>query len=250
MSRRTTPLPISEDERRRLKGIEAARKKGGPPKGKKPNYRWKQPYLPMKARKNPVVKKLAGGTGEDGEQEEKMPVLNELDLKFVLEYLRTGALGKSYRAAFDPENKLDEMTLSWKAWSRIRLPRIQAHINKAIQAQHALAAATLHERQNILTQMARGQVVDFLDLSNPGEPTIKITPESPNLRSIRKVSTRRSYDRNGSLVSVDTDFQLADPVKAIDVMNRMDGIYSDDKNKDGPANTQIVLNINGAERGF
>lgn len=95
--------------------------------------------------------------------------------------------------------------------------------------------ADYQERQRILTQIARGNITDYLTCG-PDRDSICVGPESPNTKALQEVTSKTDYDKDGSGVAVVTKIKLHNPVTAIDLLNKMDGIYSDI----APTQTQVI----------
>jgi hypothetical protein len=106
------------------------------------------------------------------------------------------------------------------------------------------------ERQAILSGLARANALDFVEVGADGTPKYNLDPEHPNAMAIRGVTFDESYDRNGILINRKTGFTLADPVRAIDTLNRMEGLYKDEGGGEGRVPVQVVINLGDQEKSF
>jgi len=86
--------------------------------------------------------------------------------------------------------------------------------------------ATVKERKQILTQIARGDITDYLTCG-PDRDLISVGSESPNTRALSEVTSRTEYDEKGAGVAVVTKIKLHNPIQAIAEHNRMERVGSD-----------------------
>lgn len=91
------------------------------------------------------------------------------------------------------------------------------------------------ERKQRLSEIARAKLTDFMELGQDGS-WVNIGPETKYGGAIQEIHSRTEYDENGSKPTVHTSVKLHDPAKAIDLLNKMDKIYS-------PETLQNVNNI-------
>jgi hypothetical protein len=56
---------------------------------------------------------------------------------------------------------------------------------------------------------------------------VNIGKETPMAGAIQELHSRTEYDDNGSKPTVHTSVKLHDPIRAIDLMNKMEKMYSD-----------------------
>ena len=89
-----------------------------------------------------------------------------------------------------------------------RLAELQAEVAKD-------NIMSVQERKEILSEIARGNLVDYQD---------GYTKDSPNTRSVRKMVTRTHCDEVGNKLS-ESSIELDDRRAAIIELNKMDGIY-------------------------
>ena len=82
--------------------------------------------------------------------------------------------------------------------------------------------ADFQERQRILSEITRATIPDYVT-----EEGIKVNKQSPNVRAVSEITTRtKIFRRNGEPVNI-TNLKLHNPISAIDLLNKMDGLYSD-----------------------
>jgi len=104
--------------------------------------------------------------------------------------------------------------------------------------------ATAEERQRILTELARGNLLDYQESGLDGG-YISIGKDSPNTRSISELTTRT--DENGTII---TKVKIHSQTQAIDLLNKMDKLYSEGVtiNQDNRVINFIVKDKSQADR--
>jgi hypothetical protein len=255
-SRRTVPISpaavLSDEERDGLIRAQNARNRGGPPRGVSPRRSWGNPYIPQRKsdRTIPFPTELVD---EDGKPLE--PLTPE-EYAFVLEMLKNGGNAtKAYCVAYPGKVRRNEegKVLSWvglDACAVVRRPSVSKHLKAAREMLFAQQVAGTVERQAILSGLARANALDFVEVGADGTPKYNLDPEHPNAMAIRGVTFDESYDRNGILINRKTGFTLADPVRAIDTLNRMEGLYKDEGGGEGRVPVQVVINLGDQEKSF
>lgn len=88
------------------------------------------------------------------------------------------------------------------------------------------AIADKKERQIILTEIARGRLTDYTNCGSDRD-SINVGPESPNQSALQEVTSRTEYDKDGTGAAVVTRVKLHDPIRAVDVLNKMDRLYGE-----------------------
>lgn len=98
--------------------------------------------------------------------------------------------------------------------------------------------ASVIERKEILSEIARAKQTDFMICSADGVWMHDVGDETLNTHAIRQIqTTTMPFGGNDSPLKILlTKVDLHDPIKAIDLLNKMDGVYSD--------NTTVVNNDN------
>lgn len=101
------------------------------------------------------------------------------------------------------------------------------------------------ERKRILTEIARGNVADYVEGGKDGT-WVSFGPESKNTRAVRSLKARTTED--GAVI---TELSVRDPEGAIDLLNKMDGVYVEKREltgKDGKDLGPLVVVIDGTEK--
>lgn len=101
--------------------------------------------------------------------------------------------------------------------------------NRLTALQEAAASAKImdvRERKERLSEIARARLTDFMELGQDGS-WVNIGPETPKGAAIQEIHSRTEYNEDGALPTVHTSVKLHDPIKAIDLLNKMDRIYTD-----------------------
>jgi hypothetical protein len=112
--------------------------------------------------------------------------------------------------------------------------KVSARIDR-LQSQAADAAiCSIIERKRILSEIARGNVADYVTAGKDGT-WIDFGPESKNPHAVQAVKSRTTEDS-----AAITTLAVHDPVAAIDLLNKMDGLYRDTNNN---GTTVIVVDI-------
>lgn len=102
--------------------------------------------------------------------------------------------------------------------------------------------ATLTERKQILTEIARARLTHFGTAGVDGF-VLNVGPENLNSAGLGEITTRTEItgrggkDEDQALV---TKIKLRDPLQAIDLLNKMDGLYRDSDNN---GQSVIILDI-------
>jgi len=124
----------------------------------------------------------------------------------------------------------------------LKKPHIQARLQELRKqldgANKLLVDATImsvQERQQRLSEIARARLTDFMELGQDGS-WVNIGPETGQTAAIQEIHSRTEYDKDGSKPTVHTSVKLHDPMKAIDLLNKMDKIYSEQS----PGNTYNI----------
>jgi len=116
--------------------------------------------------------------------------------------------------------------------------KILARLERLNKEADDASIATVKERKQILTEIARGNLLDYQEVGADGS-YLNIDKNSPNSRAISEITSRTEYNKDASSAVVVTRVKMHNPEPAIDLLNKMEKIYSD--------NTVIdnrTLNIN------
>ena len=103
---------------------------------------------------------------------------------------------------------------------------IQARIDELNEEVKSAAIMSKQERQERLTEIARARLTDFMVLGQDGS-WVNLGPEVPMTGAIQEIRSRTEYDDKGAKPTVHTSVKLHNPLQAIDLLNKMDKIYTD-----------------------
>lgn len=149
---------------------------------------------------------------------------NELTQKqesFCLEYFKTGnATQAAITAGYSSK------TAASIASVNLLRPGVKARLQELHQTVQDATIADVRERKQILTEIARGNLMDYQEVGADGG-YLNIDKEAPNSRAISEITSRTEYDNNGSNAAVVTRVRLHNPVQAIQELNKMEKIYSE-----------------------
>jgi len=101
----------------------------------------------------------------------------------------------------------------------IIIERISALQKKAESAK----IATVQERKEILTEILRAKLTDFMELGQDGS-WVNIGPETKSGHAIQEIHSRTEYDKDGASPTIYTSVKLINPIEAIKELNKMEGI--------------------------
>ncbi|MBA7466129.1 hypothetical protein ES707_01304 [subsurface metagenome] len=105
-------------------------------------------------------------------------------------------------------------------------PHIKARIQELRDEVKNAAVMSVQERMERLTEIARARLTDFMVLGQDGS-WINLGPEVPMTAAIQEITSRTEYDDKGASPAVITRIKLHNPLQAIDLLNKMDKLYSD-----------------------
>lgn len=153
--------------------------------------------------------------------------LNPKQVAFVAAYLNPksptfGNATQSYIAAGYSKNGADRG--AFQLLSKIEIQKAMAAWKDATARP---AIASIEERKMILTEIARARVTDFGTAGADGF-VLDAGPESLNSRGIEAIKTRTEMSGEGGSGrdrAVISELKLRNPVPAIDILNKMDGVY-------------------------
>lgn len=114
------------------------------------------------------------------------------------------------------------------------------------KAQNSKIASVI-ERKEILSEIARAKQTDFMTCSADGVWMHDIGKESLNTAALKKIeTTTMPFGGNDSPLKILlTKVELHDPIKAIDLLNKMDGIYTDNNMVVNNDNRSINIIVQG-----
>lgn len=139
--------------------------------------------------------------------------------------------GQAYKNNYNTQNML-QPTIDRNAHALAGNNKIATRLEEMRQAAKAPLIADFQERQEILTEIVRGKVVDFVDAKG------HITLDAPNNRALQEVTVvETSIGKDEPLFIETKKVKLHSPLTAIAELNRMDGAYP-------PERVAILTDIN------
>lgn len=148
--------------------------------------------------------------------------------KFTLGVFETGNASQSYR---DAGYIVNTDASAYAAASRLLTNvKVQAFLGWLRQKAVDASIMNVLERKQKLSLIGRASVADFLTRKEGGLVTIELTPETANHYAIDEVVTSELVVGDSPIKTVITKVKLKDSMRAIDLLNKMDGEY-----QDGPA---------------
>jgi len=158
-----------------------------------------------------------------------MKRLPQMQRMFCIKYFELGNATKAaIEAGYSPR------TAKQQGYNLLSKPRVQARLEELRAKVEDKAIADVAERKRILTEIARGNLMDYQEVGADGG-YLNIGKESPNTRAISEITTTTKDDN--TLVS---KVKLHNPTQAIDLLNKMDKVYSD------AGGNEYVINIEQA----
>lgn len=104
--------------------------------------------------------------------------------------------------------------------------KIQARIDELNTEVKSAAVMNKQERMERLSEIARARLTDFMELGQDGS-WVNLGPEVPMTGAIQEIRSRTEYDKDGARPTVYTSVKLHNPLQAIDLLNKMDKLYSE-----------------------
>jgi len=149
-------------------------------------------------------------------------MLTQKQETFCIKYFELGNASEAALMA-----KYSPKTAAYIGSENLEKPQIQARIRELRQKVEDKAIANVQERQKILTQIARTNTEDLLEISEDGRDT-QIKREA--LSSPAVASIRTQQVALGRMPVRITRVSMIDKTKAIDILNKMDKTYTEGGN--------------------
>lgn len=122
--------------------------------------------------------------------------------------------------------------------------KVKLRIDELKQKAENDSIMSVLERKQRLSEIARAKLTDFMELGQDGS-WVNIGAETPRGAAIQEIHSTTQYDKDGSKPTIYTSVKLHDPMKAIDLLNKMGGDYPPTRTeitgKDGEA---IQVDVN------
>jgi hypothetical protein len=138
--------------------------------------------------------------------------------------------------AFGNSNGRALATIDSQASRLAKTARVQIALAELRQKAEDASIATVIERKQILTEIARGRLADFL--VNP-------TPEKLRSAALQEITitetVTKTLDGKEKKTPKVTKVKLHDTTRAIAEINKMEGIYGDTPAQSGPVTNNIIV---------
>ena len=152
-----------------------------------------------------------------------MRVLTQQQMGFAGDILNEVPAGRAYMNHYKVKSRA---VADVNASRLLRHARMQAYLQHLRDKMEENSIATPKERRKILTEIARGNLLDYQETGADGG-YLSIGKESPNTKAIAEITSRTEYDKDGSGAALVTKVKLHNPISAIDILNKMDKLYED-----------------------
>jgi phage terminase small subunit len=165
-------------------------------------------------------------------------MLTQRQEQFALNLVQDMSQREAYlKAGYSPKQL--PATIDRHAHELANNDKIMARVSQLRQKAEDNAVMSLQERRKRLSEIAGANLTDFMELGQDGS-WVNLGPETKKSGAIQEIHSRTEYDKDGSKPTVYTSVKLHDPVRAIDLLNKMDKLYSE-----GVTNNDIkTININ------
>lgn len=138
-----------------------------------------------------------------------------------MEYIATGnATQSAIAAGYSPKSAKTD------ASRMLTFGNISARVKELKEAMSERKIADIIERRQILSEIARGKLSDFIEVGQDGA-WINIDKEKMNTSALQAIDTKTVYNKNGAEPAVVTKIRMHSPMTAIDLLNKMDKVYSE-----------------------
>ena len=167
-----------------------------------------------------------------------MPNLTDRQMKFAQNIFAGMTQAKAYLKAGYAKN--NAVTVNNNASRLAKKELILQYLTKLREKAESQKVMSVIERRERLSEIARTNLTQFMELGQDGS-WVNLGEETKNAGAIQEIHSRTEYDENGAHPTIYTSIKLHDPIRAIDLLNKMDGVYGVDKEKQ-----DINVNVNVA----
>lgn len=172
---------------------------------------------------------------------------------FCREFVKCGNATQAMIAAgYSPK------TADRKSHLMVGRSQVQAEIKRLNEKIEDNAICDVRERKIILSEVARGKASDYLFSGKDGS-FISYGSDSPNQRAVAGITTKtvsgqteegEEAEKASSEDTIIQKLELRDAIKAIDVLNKMDGLYLQKVEVSGSEDLMAALaGFDGAAKG-
>ena len=153
-----------------------------------------------------------------------MRCLTRKQEQFCLKYLELGNGAEAVKqAGYSPK------WVSRHLRDLLKSPAVQARIEELkneVGSDRRIGVISIQERKIRLSQIIRATLGDFMELGQDGS-WVNIGKENQAIGAVKEIHSRTEYDDDGAHPTVHTSVKLHDPMQAIDLLNKMEHLYSD-----------------------
>ncbi len=163
--------------------------------------------------------------------------MTERQKRFCAEYLvDLNATQAAIRAGYSPESAANI------GCENLRKPNIRACIDKSIAEQ---AKRTSINADRVLRELGRIAFVNAADVINMNDATVIEGADRDDTAAIASVKVKVISGANGD--GIEREIRLADKLKALELIGRHLGMFTDKVDLTGAATVQIIDNIPGED---
>ncbi len=108
----------------------------------------------------------------------------------------------------------------------LKTAKVQAYLKELHDKAESDKIMSVQERKERLSEIARARLTDYQE-TGLDSGYISIGKDSPNTAAIAGIESATKFDENGNTGTLFTKVKLHSPIQAIDLLNKMDKIYSD-----------------------
>ncbi|MCJ7669538.1 MAG: terminase small subunit [Dehalococcoidia bacterium] len=160
-------------------------------------------------------------TGETQSTSSGVGRLTQKQETFCVKYFELGnATQAAVLAGYKPKNA-DVI-----ASQNLQKLSIKERLQELRQKTEDASVMNVLERKQRLTEIAKARLTDFMELGQDGS-WVNLGPETPLSGAIQEIHSRTEYDKDGASPTVYTSVKLYNPLQAIDLLNKMDKLYSE-----------------------
>ena len=136
---------------------------------------------------------------------------------FCLKYIELGNASEAAKVAH-----YSYKTAGVMGSENLLKPKIQARLKELRQKTEDATIATVVERKQRLTEIARANLPDYVEPEG-----ITVDKESPNVGAVSEITTRtKVYNKREGPVTI-TNLKLHNPIQAIAELNKMEKVYTE-----------------------
>ena len=146
--------------------------------------------------------------------------MNARRKRFVQEYLKSGnATQAAIKAGYSKKGARSKAS---QLLTNVNIKDEIARLSKSVED---ASICSIAERKQILSEIARGRLQDFCTSGADGfVPNVGL--ENLNSRALKSVTTKVICGGKDTDQAYVTKLELRDPAQAIEILNKMDGVYA------------------------